>query len=58
MSELELNAEHWDLVSESENGSGYVDMEKGFEFARAYVELVQEFAAENDLTIKQLLGEF
>lgn len=58
MVDLNLERENWDLVSESHKGSGYFDNDKDLEFARAYVELVQEFAAQNDLTIKQLLEDF
>lgn len=58
MVDLNLERENWDLVSESHQGSGYFDKDKDLEFARAYVELVQEFAAQNNLTVKQLLEDF
>ena len=58
MVDLNLERENWDLVSDSHNDSGCFPNDKDLEFARAYVELVQEFAAQNDLTIKQLLEDF
>ena len=58
MGELDLNAERWDLVSDEQKMAELADLERHFDYAREYVQLVNDFAESKNLTVKQLLGEF
>ena len=58
MSELDLNAEHWDLVSDEQKMTELTDLQRHLDYAREYVQLVNDFAESKNLTVKQLLGEF
>jgi hypothetical protein len=58
MGELDLNAEHWDLVSDEQKMTELADLQQYLDYAREYVQLVNDFAESKNLTVKQLLGEF
>ena len=58
MGELDLNAEHWDLVSDEQKMTELADLQRHLDYAREYVQLVNDFAESKNLTVKQLLGEF